>query len=107
MKRINRRDFAKLALVSAAVPLVPPSAIVPGEPRDLPSRQKQSDGTAPATKAALTPEQSAKLIEAVAKREEQLAPMRARTLSYAAEPAFVFHVRTAAPKPTAPSRAKG
>jgi hypothetical protein len=46
-------------------------------------------------KQALTPEQTKKVKEAVAKRDEQLAGMRARTLPYGLEPAFVFRARTA------------
>jgi hypothetical protein len=88
MTRISRREFTRLAALGAAVsPLAGISAA--REP------QSQSPETNPAPKQVLSAEQEGKVREAVAKRDEQLAGMRARTLPYGLEPAFVFSVRTA------------
>jgi hypothetical protein len=88
MTRISRREFNRLAALGAAVsPLAGISAA--REP------QSQSSDAKPASKRILSSEQEGKVREAVAKRDEQLAGMRSRTLPYGLEPAFVFSVRTA------------
>jgi len=94
MTRISRREFNRLAALGAAVsPLAGVSAA-----REL---QSQSPETKPASKHVLSTEQEGKVREAVAKRDEQLAGMRSRTLPYGLEPAFVFSVRTARHAPAA------
>lgn len=94
MKRITRREFHHLAAVgaisgaaAAAMPLVNAAAALP---------QTQTAAAKPPTKILLTPEQEKKVQEAMAKRDEDVAALRSRTLPYALEPAFIFHVRAAA-----------
>jgi predicted 2-oxoglutarate/Fe(II)-dependent dioxygenase YbiX len=88
MTRISRREFNRLAALGAAVsPLTGISA--------APEPQEQAPEARPNRRIPVTAGQSKKVNEEIAKREEQLAGMRARTLPYGLEPAFVFSVRTA------------
>ena len=97
MKKINRREFAKLAGGAAIVPLaalMPPlvggAAAEDAAPAPL---QEQSAPPKPDAKPKLTPEQEEAVKKAVERRERQLATMRSHALPYDAEPAFVFSVR--------------
>jgi len=83
MKRIHRRQFAKLAGGMVAAVAVS---------RAAPSLQE------PVPKLKLTPQQEERVREAVTRRDRQLAAIRNRTLPYALEPAFVFRVQRSAGK---------
>jgi hypothetical protein len=94
MRRISRREFHHLATVgaisgaaAATMPLVEAAAA---------RAQAQTAAPKPPTKILLTPEQEKKVQEAVAKRDEDVAALRSRTLPYTLEPAFVFQVHGAA-----------
>jgi hypothetical protein len=86
MKGISRREFHRLAVVGAAAA---PIARIPG----VVFAQEQSKEAKLGVKQVLTSEQTQKVQEAVAKRDEQLARMRDHTLPYGLEPAFVFRAR--------------
>jgi hypothetical protein len=94
MKRMSRRQFGKLAALGAVgVPFA--SGIrtdsrpdIAGDENSLKLQGKAGPNP------PLTPQQSEKLAEAVAKRDQQLAGVRSHTLPYGLEPAFVFRVRT-------------
>jgi hypothetical protein len=88
MKRISRRDFHRLAVVGA---VATPLAGIPGAA----FAQEQATEAKLGAKPVLTPEQTKKVQEAVAKRDEQLAGMRGHTLPYGLEPAFIFRARAA------------
>ncbi len=108
MKRMNRREFAKIAGGAAlGVPLLPgvgtgftfsarsreslpavaqaPAQNEPPKP-EAPTRS----GQAP---LKLTEKQEEAVKQALERRERQLAGMRSRVLPYDLEPAFVFEVR--------------
>lgn len=88
MKRMSRREFGRLAAVGAVgVPLARMGA------HELAPAQSSSPQTAP--KPTLTAEQEKKLQEEVAKRAEDLGPLRDHTLPYSLEPAFLFRARSA------------
>ena len=107
MKRINRREFAKLAGSAAlVVPLAPLAANArgealaiawPQEPKLAPTKPAeppaQSEAAKPEPRFKLSKEQEEAVKKAVERRERQLAAIRSRTLRYEAEPAFVFQVR--------------
>ncbi|HJY86311.1 MAG TPA: hypothetical protein VKE24_05680 [Candidatus Acidoferrales bacterium] len=100
MKRLSRRQFAKIMGQAAAVVPLLPSLVWPQEPVKRPQPPPETPATPPPTELAKPeprPKLTAKLEEAVQKaierRDRQLAPMRSRTLPYDAEPAFVFRVR--------------
>jgi hypothetical protein len=99
MKQITRRDFHRLAAVSAlagaaaGTPLAQASARFPVAP------QSQTAEPKPPTKLLLTGDQEKKVQEAIAEREKDIAILRNRALPYSLEPAFVFHVRSAARRP--------
>ena len=100
MKRINRREFAKLAGSAAlVVPLAPLAANARGE-QEPPKKPQQPEApkAEPPTQSGQAPlklstEQEEAVKKAVERRERQLAAIRGRTLPYEAEPAFVFRVR--------------
>jgi hypothetical protein len=99
MKKMNRRQFAKLAGGAAlAVPLAPEVAATlrrhasPGEPAATPEQQAGEPPRAE-SKLKLTPEQEERLKQAAERRERQMAPLRSRALAYDLEPAFVFRVK--------------
>jgi hypothetical protein len=78
-------------------------------PSDSATQAAQPQSTAPPQPElkfhpALTPDQTAKLDEALTRLASQLAQMRKRTLPYSAEPAFVF--RAEAPRRPAPAAPK-
>ena len=99
MSRISRREFHRLAAVgaiagvAAATPLAQASAHSPEAPPSQTATPK------PPTKLLLTSEQEKKVQEKIAEREQDIATLRNRTLPYNLEPAFVFHVRSAARRP--------
>ena len=104
MKRINRREFAKLAGSAVlVVPLAPLAANARGEPgmawpQEPPKKPDTPAMPAPAQQPEtprfkLSKEQEEAVKKAVERRERQLAAIRGRTLAYDAEPAFVFQVR--------------
>jgi len=109
MKKMNRRQFTKLAGGAAlAVPLAPEVAATlrrhdwrdesaaPEEAwRGKPAATQQA-GEAPRaeSKLKLTPEQEERLKQAAERRERQMAPLRNRALAYELEPAFVFRVKS-------------
>jgi hypothetical protein len=96
MKKLNRRQFAKLAGSAAlAVPIV---SALPLGAREAALTERgtgssQQDASKPGPKLKLTPEQETAVKQAVERRDRQLAAMRSRVLPYSAEPAFVFSVR--------------
>jgi hypothetical protein len=93
MKRMNRREFAKIAGGAAlSVPLLPSV----GERFTLaaaPQAPAQNEPPKPEPKLKLTEKQEEAVKQAVERRERQLAAMRSRVLPYDLEPAFVFEVR--------------
>lgn len=102
-RKINRREFAKLAGGAAlALPLAPTlpwtqEAAKKPEPAATPQPPEASKAEPPTKLGQVLPKLTAKQEEAVQKaierRERQLAALRSRTLPYDAEPAFVFQVR--------------
>ena len=111
MKRVNRREFAKMIGGAALVtPLAsglawPPPLSAPAQETakkpEPPAPQAKPTEAAPAQpaeakpepKPKLTPEQEESVRKAVERRDRQLAAMRSRVLPYDLEPAFVFEVR--------------
>jgi hypothetical protein len=89
MKRISRREFSRLAIAGAA------AAPLAGATLQEPEAQTVLAKPA-ATKPALTADEEKRVEEAVAEREKGMAEMRAHTLPYGLEPAFLFRVRTPA-----------
>lgn len=98
MKRMHRREFAKLAggavlagpLVSV---LAPPAG---AEAASVPQQRKEAAPASRESKLKLTPEQEERVKQAVERRERQLAAIRNHPLGYHAEPAFTFKARSAA-----------
>ncbi len=104
MKRVNRREFAKIMGGAAlAVPLAhtaawtqeAPKKPEPAKPAAPPAEVAKpepptSPGQAP---LKLTAKQEEAVQKAVERRDRQLVALRSRTLPYDAEPAFVFQVR--------------
>jgi hypothetical protein len=94
MKQISRREFNRLAAVAmAAAPLAPMgghevASAPPAPPQATP-------------KPVLTADQEKKVREAVAKRAEEVAPLRDHTLPYGLEPAFTFRARPTPRRPAA------
>lgn len=123
MKRVNRREFAKM--IGGAALVTPLALNARGEPlasslawptplsgpaqeaAKKPAPQAKPTEAAPAPpaeakpepKPKLTPEQEEAVRKAVERRDRQLAAMRSRVLPYDLEPAFVFDVRR---RPRAP-----
>ena len=101
MKRMNRREFAKIAGGAAlGVPLLPSvgEGFTCPEPRreSLPAVAQapaQNEQPKPEAKLKLTEKQEEAVKQALERRERQLAGMRSRALPYDLEPAFVFEVR--------------
>ena len=105
MKRINRREFARLAGRAAlAAPLMPSIGWTqeapkkpeptPGEPaKPAEAKPPQQAEAKPEPKLKLTPEQEEAVKKAIERRDKQLESLRSRTLPYDAEPAFVFAAR--------------
>src|SRR5712692_6515402 len=99
MRRMNRREFAKIAGGAAlGVPLLPsvapafrPALTSPHAP--LPQAPAQNEPPKPEPKLKLTEKQEEAVKQALERRERQLAGMRSRVLPYDLEPAFVFEVR--------------
>jgi hypothetical protein len=93
MKRMNRREFAKIAGGAAlGVPLLP--SVGQGFTlAALPQAPAQNEPPKPAEKLKLTEKQEEAVKQAIERRERQLAGMRSRALPYDLEPAFVFEVR--------------
>ncbi len=104
MKRMNRRQFAKLAGGAA---LVVPLASSLAWPQEAPKKSESSAAPAatpqqaeqpkPEAKLKLSKEQEEAVKKAVERRDRQLAALRSRSLPYDAEPAFVFQVRQRPP----------
>ncbi len=107
MKKVNRRQFAKMVGAAAlAVPLAasvawpqeaakkPEQPPAPKKPEAAP-QAPPADAAKPTSKLKLTPEQEETVKKAVERRDRQLAALRSRVLPYDAEPAFVFQVRRA------------
>ncbi len=112
MRRINRREFAKLAGGAALVAPLAGSALgeplasslgwtqeapkKPDPPPGAPAKpaeaqpQQQGEPAKPEPKPKLTPEQEEAVKKAIERRERQLESLRSRTLPYDLEPAFVF-----------------
>jgi hypothetical protein len=111
MKRVNRREFARM--VGGAALVVPFAGSALGEPLVAglggtqeapkkpepapaapvgPSEAQQTEVKAE-PKPKLTPEQAEAVKKAIERRDRQLASLRSHTLGYDAEPAFVFRVR--------------
>ena len=105
MKRVNRREFAKIMGGAAlAVPLAHTAAWTQEarkKPEPAPAAPAgEASKAGPPTKSGqaplkLTAKQEEALKQAIKRRDRQLAPIRNRTLPYDAEPAFVFQVRMA------------
>ena len=111
MKRVNRREFAKivggaalavpLALGAQGKPLAPSLAWPQEAPRKPePAPPGEASKAEPPTQSGqaplkLTAKQEEALKQAIERRDRQLAALRNRTLPYDAEPAFVFQVRMA------------
>ncbi len=98
MKRVSRRQFAKLAGGAAlALPLVPalswPQEAAKKPEPAAPPVQQPAEAPKPEPKPKLTPKQEEVVQKAIERRDRQLTGLRSRTLSYDAEPTFVFQVR--------------
>ncbi len=92
MKRMNRREFAKIAGGAAlGVPLLP--SVGAGFTLAAPQAPAQNEPPKPEPKLKLTGKQEEAVKQALERRERQLAGMRSRVLPYDLEPAFVFEVR--------------
>ena len=109
MKRLNRRQFAKILGGAALVAPVAPHLAWPQEPVKRPQPPPESPRTQPPAeppkaepKPKLTAKQEEAVLKAIERRDHQLAPLRDRTLAYDAEPAFVFQVRQ---RPRSPEKA--
>jgi hypothetical protein len=91
MKRLSRRQFAKLA--GAAAVTVPVAAATFASPQAAPQQQPAANAPPPLEpRVKLTPEQETRVKQAIERRDRQLAGFRARVLPYELEPAFVFKV---------------
>ena len=102
MKRVNRREFAKIVGGAAlAVPLAHTAAWTQEAPKKAePAPPGEAAKPEPPTKSGQAPlklsaKQEEALKQAIERRDRQLAALRDRTLPYDAEPAFVFQVRMA------------
>ncbi len=100
MKRVSRRQFARLAGGAALVAPLPhtfgwaqEAPKKPEQPPEKPAPQQTAEAPKPEPKPKLTPKQEEVVQKAIERRERQLAGLRSRTLPYDAEPAFVFQVR--------------
>ena len=93
MKRITRREFHRIAAIGAISGAV---AAAPLAHASLQSPQSQAAAPKPPTKLLLTADQEKKVQEAITEQEQDIAILRNRALPYSLEPAFVFHVRSAA-----------
>lgn len=102
MKRISRRQFAKLAGSAAAVAIpvgagfsLPDAGRPEGPPLQTPSTQQALNAPPPPPepRVKLTPDQETRVKQAIERRDRQLAGFRARVLPYELEPAFVFQVK--------------
>ncbi len=109
MKRLNRRQFAKILGGAALVAPVAPYLAWPQEPvkrpqppPENPRTQPPAEPPKPEPKPKLTAKQEEAVQKAIERRDRQLAPLRDRTLPYDAEPAFVFQVRQ---RPRSPQKA--
>lgn len=92
MKRINRRQFGKIAGGAALLaPFVAAPIAGAGQAPAAPAQQAQP--AAPEKKLKLTPEQEERVKQAVERRDRQLGSIRNYKLSYSAEPAFIFRVQ--------------
>lgn len=95
MKRINRREFGRLAGSAALAPSVAwaqpswPDTVNSGQ-ADQP-QQAEPAGAEP--KLKLTKEQEERVKGQVKEREERLTALRDHPLPYNAEPAFIFRVK--------------
>ena len=100
MKRLSRRQFAKLAGSAAVVSGTWVAAgAKPGASKDAPlqaPQQQPAPNAPPAaeTRVKLTPDQETRVKQALERRDRQLASFRARVLPYELEPAFVFKVKS-------------
>lgn len=90
MKRISRRQFAKLAGGAA---LVPAAAVAIIAPDASPQAPQQTPAPPPEPRVKLTPEQEPRVKQSVERRDRQLASFRDRVLPYDLEPAFVFQAK--------------
>lgn len=95
-KKLNRREFAKLAggaalAVPVAVELLETSAYA-----QTPAAQTQQPQEAPKPEWKLTAEQEERVKQARERSERQMRGLRERPIPYDAEPAFTFRARPAA-----------
>lgn len=92
MKRMNRRQFGKMA---AGAALGVPLASVAAREATLTTRlpQESAERAKAAPKLAMTKEQEAKVAKAIERRKEFLAGLHEKPLPYSLEPAFVFRVQ--------------
>ena len=111
MKRVNRREFAKLVGGAALTAPLATRLAWPAAQLERPEREaKKPETPAPQAKPAeappaqpaetkpepkpkLTLEQEEAVRKAVERRDRQLVAMRSRALPYHLEPAFVFRVK--------------
>ena len=99
MKRMNRRQFGKMAAGAAlGVPLMSVAAHAAAIPLAL--TQDSSEKAKAGTKLAMTKDQEEKVAKAIERRKEFLAGLHEPALPYSLEPAFVFRARR-------PARRKG
>jgi hypothetical protein len=99
MKPITRREFHRLAAASAIAGARATTPFVRAPAHSPEAPQSQVAAPKPPTKLLLTADQEKKVQEAIAEREKDIAILRSRALPYNLEPAFVFHVRSAARHP--------
>ncbi len=92
MKRINRRQFGKLAAgVALGVPLASAASRTAALPISL--LQDTAEKAKAAPKLSMTKEQEEKVAKAIERRKEFLAGLHERPLPYSLEPAFVFRAK--------------
>jgi hypothetical protein len=114
MKRMNRRQFAKMAGGAALVtpvtasvaagfsgfrsPVDSTGVLTPDSPAQSPQQPQQAPQSPPPAEAkpkyGMSKEQEERVAQAIQRRERQNAQLRSRTLPYELEASFVFRVRT-------------
>jgi hypothetical protein len=92
MKRMNRRQFGKLAAGAALG--VPLASVAARAARLTTGRlQESAEKAKAAPKLTMTKEQEEKVAKAIERRKEFLAGLHERPLPYSLEPAFVFRAQ--------------
>jgi hypothetical protein len=110
MKRINRRQFTKLAGGAALVPVLAPRtarAAPLQEPAARPAQQPPQPAEEAKPKYGMTKEQEDRVKQALERNDRQRVALRNFKLAYSAEPAFVFQVKRSQGSETSKPLARG